>query len=152
MTKKKTTGTKETTETGKKTKSTQELPQSERKPYVPMYQLDDFAKKPKSKKALLRPVAARLSPTESRRQIIYVCPHCGASFEMYGSMARECWKCERGMDWTGLPMQASVKFREEYEAILYDTDGRRKLTEKQKADAALKRLEEYVARASESAE
>lgn len=108
------------------------------------YDLADFAEKPKTRKTPLRPIPVRLLSTESRRQILYVCPHCGASFEMYGSMAKECWKCERPMDWADLPMMASAAFRDEYEGILYDADGRKRLSEQQKAAAAKQRLEEYV--------
>ena len=64
-----------------------------------------------------RPLPDRLSDWNDRREVLYRCCKCGASFGFYGSKQQYCHMCGNKIDWSKSVVKCSEAFKNEYDAL-----------------------------------
>lgn len=61
----------------------------------------------------LKPIASRISQWGLMTEVIYRCPKCDASFQIYGHKQNFCHLCGQELDW-GVIINVNNQWKDEY--------------------------------------
>ena len=61
----------------------------------------------------IKPIANRISQWNLMNEVLYKCPKCDASFQIYGSNQNYCHMCGQAIDW-GVIIKVNNRWKDEY--------------------------------------